>query len=92
MLNIIPLGLYTLLMSDLYFACKVMRQAVFISTMHDIHWAGDKSPVPGEDGLVVNAIIRYHQYFLRNSEIWAIPSLDVDMVFHTHLLSAAGFM
>jgi len=67
----------------------VMRQARFISKMHDIEWAGETSLSANTS--ILDAIIRYHHFFLRSSEI-SILSVDTDMAFHTHLLFAASFI
>ncbi|KAL2127130.1 hypothetical protein VTI74DRAFT_11271 [Chaetomium olivicolor] len=69
---------------------NVQRQAAFVDKMHQHLWIRS----PAVEGTLRRARDRYGQ-FLRLFRLYPgamlVPTLDIDLVWHTHMLSAAGY-
>ncbi|QKX53956.1 uncharacterized protein TRUGW13939_01036 [Talaromyces rugulosus] len=69
---------------------NVLRQASFVDKMHDHLWICS----PAAEGTLYRAIARYHK-FLKLFQLYPgnilVPTLDIDLVWHTHQCSAAFY-
>lgn len=69
---------------------NVQRQASFVDKMHDHLWIRS----PAAEGTLCRAINRYHK-FLKLFQLYPkkmlVPTLDIDLVWHTHQCSAAVY-
>ncbi|OJJ99746.1 hypothetical protein ASPACDRAFT_78696, partial [Aspergillus aculeatus ATCC 16872] len=66
---------------------NILRQATFIDEMHDFLWIRS----PALQGTLSRALARYERFvtlFRLHPGIMLVPTLDVDLVWHTHLCSA----
>lgn len=66
-------------------AGSVLRQGSFIDKLHSLSWLSHTSA-----HLVKHAITRYHAYLdliSSSPDLYAVPTLDIDLAWHTHLLS-----
>ncbi len=64
----------------------VIRQGSFIQQMHAIDWIHS----PTLAGTMERSISKYYRYFsilANHPENFAVPTLDIDLVWHTHQLS-----
>ncbi|PYH48828.1 uncharacterized protein BP01DRAFT_332855 [Aspergillus saccharolyticus JOP 1030-1] len=69
---------------------NVLRQAVFIDKMHDFLWIRS----PALQGTLARALTRYERFinlFRLQPGTILVPTLDVDLVWHTHLCSATTY-
>jgi len=67
----------------------VLRQARFINEMHKVGWSGHAF-FEEQDAPLSDAIVKYHRYLALNRTSM-VPSLDIDLVFHTHQLQGSAF-
>ncbi|KAF5312674.1 hypothetical protein D9619_003574 [Psilocybe cf. subviscida] len=67
----------------------VLRQGRFVQSMHEILWAGPGSSFPGKEQALLDAVASYERYFAltKTHAHGLVPTLDVDLVFHTHQLA-----
>lgn len=68
----------------------VHRQGTFIQKMHQNDWLHSPSlfnTVPG----MIEKYANFFQLIRNNSSLMAVPTLDVDLVWHTHQLSANAY-
>jgi hypothetical protein len=71
-------------------AGAVIRQGTFIDKMHDIDWLHS----PALMGTMKRLIIKYARFFqimTNNPRNMAVPTLDVDLAWHTHQLNSAEY-
>ena len=71
-------------------AGAVIRQGSFIDKMHDIDWLHS----PALNGTMKRLIEKYARFFqimTNNPKFMAVPTLDVDLAWHTHQLNAADY-
>lgn len=87
MMNLVHL---TLPRNDVVPICEdlvgcVVRQERFIKKMEDLNWLGS----PNLSEIIQGAQVRYTRFWvlLRMSSTMVVPTLDIDLVWHTHQLS-----
>ncbi|GAA5975153.1 hypothetical protein JCM11641_004367 [Rhodosporidiobolus odoratus] len=71
-------------------ATAVLRQGTFIEKMHDLGWL-DPSRFASDDTLPNRSIARYHAFMdllSGSSSSVCVPTLDIDLVWHTHQLTS----
>jgi uncharacterized membrane protein YgcG len=69
----------------------VVRQGAFISKMHQIDWLHS----PAVKTTAKRIVVKYQRFMMlimRNKGKMAVPTLDVDLAWHTHQLSPARYM
>jgi uncharacterized membrane protein YgcG len=69
----------------------VIRQGSFVSKMHDIDWLHS----PAVNATAKRLITKYRRFMviiMETSGNMAVPTLDVDLAWHTHQLSPADYM
>ncbi|KAL4877976.1 hypothetical protein BJY04DRAFT_196799 [Aspergillus karnatakaensis] len=69
---------------------NVERQCVFVDKMHGHRWIRS----PAVEGTLRRAIDRYDKFlhlFRLHPNVFLVPTLDVDLVWHTHQCSAASY-
>ncbi|KAF5311814.1 hypothetical protein D9619_003591 [Psilocybe cf. subviscida] len=61
----------------------------FVRSMHEILWAGPGSSFPGKEQALMEAVASYERYFAltKAHAHGLVPTLDVDLAFHTHQLA-----
>ncbi|TFY50729.1 hypothetical protein EVG20_g11361 [Dentipellis fragilis] len=73
----------------------VLRQATFVKKMYDLGWTEPNFFDDPEDEVALShAIVRYHAFLdLMSSSpsSFFVPTLDIDLVWHTHQLQAADY-
>ncbi|GAA6017826.1 hypothetical protein JCM11491_004636 [Sporobolomyces phaffii] len=74
-------------------AMATLRQAQFIEKMHQLGWIspGWLETPPDENEILIRCVARYHAYMdLLSSSLFilAVPTLDIDLAWHTHQLHA----
>ena len=68
----------------------VIRQGSFITKMHDIDWLHS----PAVSSTISRLLVKYERYLKiiqENPRHTAVPTLDVDLAWHTHQLSAPAY-
>ena len=68
----------------------VMRQGVFVEKMHKIDWLHS----PAATATMERLVAKYHRFFgimAKHPHSVAVPTLDVDLAWHTHQLSPAAY-
>lgn len=62
--------------------------------MHEIQWAGPGSSFPGKEEALASAIASYERYFAltKTHAYGLVPTLDVDLAFHTHQLAGNAYV
>jgi hypothetical protein len=68
----------------------VERQALFVEKMSDLLWLRS----PGLEGTLKRALVRYEQFmelFREHSGTVLVPTLDIDIVWHTHQCSPKSY-
>ncbi|EAU31774.1 conserved hypothetical protein [Aspergillus terreus NIH2624] len=65
---------------------NVQRQCVFVDKMHAHRWICS----PAVEGTLRRAVVRYEKFIalFRDLDSFLVPTLDVDLVWHTHQCSA----
>ncbi|RAH77429.1 hypothetical protein BO86DRAFT_347466 [Aspergillus japonicus CBS 114.51] len=69
---------------------NILRQAIFMDKMHDFLWIRS----PALQGTLTRALARYERFvalFRLHPGTTLVPTLDVDLVWHTHMCSAAVY-
>ncbi|PYH80431.1 hypothetical protein BO82DRAFT_355600 [Aspergillus uvarum CBS 121591] len=69
---------------------NILRQAIFIDKMHGFLWIRS----PALHGTLTRALARYERFvalFRLHPGTTLVPTLDVDLVWHTHLCSAVMY-
>lgn len=68
----------------------VVRQGSFIEKMHNIDWLHS----PALPSTMARLLLKYERFVLlmANRQEMAVPTLDVDLAWHTHQLSPYGYM
>ncbi|EIW76418.1 hypothetical protein CONPUDRAFT_111340, partial [Coniophora puteana RWD-64-598 SS2] len=73
----------------------VLRQGSFIQKMHDLEWTTPGFFDYGEDYLVLeHCVARYHAFLglmAESPELFFVPTLDIDLAWHTHQLMATTY-
>jgi hypothetical protein len=69
----------------------VVRQGSFVSKMHEIDWLHSPA-VRTTAKRLVNKYQRFLMVIMMNKGKMAVPTLDVDLAWHTHQLSPARYM
>ncbi|RSL46825.1 hypothetical protein CEP54_013669 [Fusarium duplospermum] len=68
----------------------VLRQGIFIDDMTRLDWIHQ----PSNTGIMEKLIDKYNRFFdiiKKNPESLAVPTLDIDLAWHTHLLSPYAY-
>ncbi|RMJ12454.1 hypothetical protein CDV36_007923, partial [Fusarium kuroshium] len=68
----------------------VLRQGIFIDDMTRLDWIHQ----PSNTGIMEKLITKYNRFFdiiKENPESLAVPTLDIDLAWHTHLLSPYSY-
>ncbi|EEU36855.1 uncharacterized protein NECHADRAFT_42088 [Fusarium vanettenii 77-13-4] len=68
----------------------VLRQCIFIDDMTRLDWIHQAS----NTSIMENLLIKYNRFFdimKENPESLAVPTLDIDLAWHTHLLSPFAY-
>ncbi|KAH6879614.1 hypothetical protein BKA70DRAFT_1345463 [Coprinopsis sp. MPI-PUGE-AT-0042] len=77
-------------------AGAVIRQGSFVQKMHDFEWTKPNFfAAPEDEAALQHALARYHAFLdlLASSPAnFFVPTLDIDLVWHTHQLCAATYM
>lgn len=71
-------------------AGAVIRQGSFIDKMHDIDWLHSPA-LKGTMKRLIEKYSRFFQIMTNNKYNMAVPTLDVDLAWHTHQLNAADY-
>jgi hypothetical protein len=71
-------------------AGAVTRQGSFVQKMHDINWLDS----PGLSNTVARLIRKYSRFITIVSKysVFAVPTLDVDLAWHTHQLNPSRYL
>ncbi|KAL0564519.1 hypothetical protein V5O48_017528 [Marasmius crinis-equi] len=73
----------------------VLRQASFVQKMVDLKWtAFSPTTGPEEDDILLHAIVRYHRFMellASSPESFFVPTLDIDLAWHTHQLMPSKY-
>ncbi|KDQ63956.1 hypothetical protein JAAARDRAFT_74847 [Jaapia argillacea MUCL 33604] len=68
----------------------VLRQSYFVAKMQDLGWTGPAYFASQEDAVVLqHAVVRYHAFLdliSHSPKTCFVPTLDIDLVWHTHQL------
>ncbi|KAH7921597.1 hypothetical protein BV22DRAFT_1019043 [Leucogyrophana mollusca] len=76
-------------------AGAVLRQGSFIQKMHDLGWAKPSCFDSPADAVVIGrCIARYHAFLdlmVRCPDAFLVPTLDIDLAWHTHQLMAIRY-
>lgn len=67
----------------------VVRQGIFVEKMHDIDWLHS----PALPATMTRLLLKYERFILLNNDpnLMAVPTLDVDLAWHTHQLNPASY-
>ncbi|KIW06818.1 uncharacterized protein PV09_02498 [Verruconis gallopava] len=68
----------------------VIRQGSFINKMHDIDWLHSPA-LKGTMGRLLEKYKRFFQIMASNPKNMAVPTLDVDLGWHTHQLNSSEY-
>ncbi|KAH9828316.1 large-conductance mechanosensitive channel [Teratosphaeria destructans] len=68
----------------------VIRQGSFVEKMHNIDWLHS----PALPSTMKRLIVKYERFvsIMKDPRSMAVPTLDVDLAWHTHQLDPAGYM
>ncbi|KAA1466623.1 hypothetical protein DENSPDRAFT_46315 [Dentipellis sp. KUC8613] len=73
----------------------VLRQATFVEKMHELGWTEPNFfDIPEEEVVLSHATVRYHAFLdlmFSSPSSFFVPTLDIDLVWHTHQLLAANY-
>ncbi|KIM61528.1 hypothetical protein SCLCIDRAFT_1179879 [Scleroderma citrinum Foug A] len=72
----------------------VLRQAIFTEKMHEIGWTDAATFQKGKVQVLDHAILRYHAFLdliSSRPNYMSVPTLDIDLVWHTHQLMAGQY-
>lgn len=67
----------------------VVRQGTFVEKMHDVDWLHS----PALPVTMTRLLLKYERFILLNNDpgLMAVPTLDVDLAWHTHQLNPASY-